>query len=42
MALPLSEKLALSAMMTLGAGLAALAWVYSKRVRGTLTALKTT
>ncbi|WLS77096.1 multidrug effflux MFS transporter [Erwinia pyri] len=41
MALPLSEKLALSAMMTLGAGLAALAWVYSKKVRGTLTALKT-
>lgn len=41
MALPLSEKLALSAMMTLGAGLTALAWVYSKKVRGTLTALKT-
>ncbi|MEM6050153.1 multidrug effflux MFS transporter [Erwinia sp. P7711] len=41
MALPLSEKLALSAMMALGAILAALAWMYSKKVRGTLTALKT-
>ncbi|MDW8846346.1 multidrug effflux MFS transporter [Erwinia sp. MMLR14_017] len=41
MALPLSEKLALSAMMALGAILAALAWRYSKKVRGTLTALKT-
>lgn len=40
MALPLSEKLALSAMMTLGSVLAALAWLYSKKVRGTLTALK--
>lgn len=41
MALPLNEKLALSTMMALGALLAGLAWVYSKKVRGTLTALKT-
>lgn len=40
MALPLNEKLALSTMMIVGAVLAALAWLCSKKVRGTLTALK--
>lgn len=41
MALPLNEKFALSAMMIIGAVLTSLAWVSSKKVRGTLTALKT-
>jgi len=41
MALPVNEKLALSAMMIIGAVLAALAWKCSRNVRGTLTALKT-
>lgn len=40
MALPVNEKLALSAMMIIGAVLAALAWICSRNVRGTLTALK--
>ncbi|WP_053142789.1 multidrug effflux MFS transporter [Erwinia billingiae] len=41
MALPLNEKFALSAMMIIGAVLTSLAWISSKKVRGTLTALKT-
>ena len=41
MALPVNEKLALSAMMIIGAVLAALAWKCSRNVHGTLTALKT-
>ncbi|MGB9096443.1 multidrug effflux MFS transporter [Erwinia sp.] len=41
MALPVNEKLALSAMMIIGAVLTSLAWYSSKKVRGTLTALKT-
>lgn len=41
MALPLNEKYALSAMMVIGAVLTSLAWISSKKVRGTLTALKT-
>ena len=41
MALPVNEKLALSAMMIMGAVLAALAWKCSRNVHGTLTALKT-
>lgn len=40
MALPLSEKSALALMMAVGAVLTGLAWIYSKNVRGTLTALK--
>lgn len=41
MALPLNEKFALSAMMIIGAVLTSLAWISSKKARGTLTALKT-
>lgn len=40
MALPVAEKTALASMMLMGAVLAAVAWRYSKKVRGTLTALK--
>jgi len=39
MALPLAEKSALALMMVVGALLAFAAWRYSKKVRGTLTAL---
>lgn len=39
MALPIAEKSALGVMMLAGAVLIALAWIYSKKVRGTLTAL---
>jgi len=41
MALPLAEKSALALMMVIGAILTGLAWAYSKKVRGTLTALNT-
>lgn len=40
MALPLAEKSALAVMMVAGALLTGTAWFYSKKVRGTLTALK--
>ncbi|MCX8961259.1 multidrug effflux MFS transporter [Erwinia psidii] len=40
MALPLAEKAALALMMVAGTVLTGLAWRYSKKVRGTLTALK--
>lgn len=40
MALPLAEKPALALMMLTGAILAGIAWLYSKKVRGTITALK--
>nr|WP_024968256.1 multidrug effflux MFS transporter [Pantoea sp. IMH] len=40
MALPLAEKPALALMMMTGAILAGIAWRYSKKVRGTITALK--
>lgn len=40
MTLPVAEKTALASMMLMGALLAAIAWRYSKKVRGTLTALK--
>lgn len=40
MALPLAEKSALALMMVAGALLTGAAWLYSKKVRGTLTALK--
>jgi len=39
MALPLTEKSALTLMMVIGAILAFIAWRFSKKVRGTLTAL---
>ncbi|MFU9136074.1 multidrug effflux MFS transporter [Erwinia tasmaniensis] len=39
MALPIAEKSALGVMMLAGSVLIALAWIYSKKVRGTLTAL---
>jgi DHA1 family bicyclomycin/chloramphenicol resistance-like MFS transporter len=39
MALPLAEKSALALMMVVGAILTGTAWYYSKKVRGTLTAL---
>ncbi|MEM6159107.1 multidrug effflux MFS transporter [Erwinia sp. P6884] len=40
MALPLAEKPALALMMITGAMLAGIAWLYSKKVRGTITALR--
>ncbi|EXU77256.1 multidrug effflux MFS transporter [Erwinia mallotivora] len=40
MALPLPEKTALALMMVAGTLLTGLAWICSKKVRGTLTALK--
>jgi len=39
MALPLAEKSALTLMMVAGAILAFIAWRFTKKVRGTLTAL---
>ncbi|WP_158784898.1 multidrug effflux MFS transporter [Pantoea sp. BAV 3049] len=39
MAMPIAEKSMLALMMVAGAVLTGLAWIYSKKVRGTLTAL---
>lgn len=39
MAMPIAEKSMLALMMVAGAILTGLAWIYSKKVRGTLTAL---